>query len=201
MSVVTLVSGGLDSSLMALLAREEGIQQYPLFIDYGQLAAEREWKACLASHRRLGLPKPVRMELHGFGQIIPSGLTDRSRRLNEDAFLPGRNILFVVVGASYAYSKKASGVLIGLLNDSHRIFPDQSASFIRKSETLIEFALGYSICVLAPLMHLTKGDVLHLVKKWGIIGTYSCHAGKARPCGVCVSCTEIASAGHEGGHC
>ncbi len=199
MSVVTLVSGGMDSSLMALLAHEDGIQQYPLFIDYGHLAAEREWKACRVLHKRLGLPKPTRMDLHGFGRTIPSGLTDHSRRLNEDAFLPGRNLLFLLAGASYAYSKNANGLMIGLLSDAYKIFPDQSASFIKDSEKTIELALGCRIRVLAPLMQLTKVEVLELLKKWGIVGTYSCHAGKARPCGVCVSCQEILNAKGKGG--
>ena len=33
MSVVNLVSGGLDSTLIAVMMREEGIEQFPLFID------------------------------------------------------------------------------------------------------------------------------------------------------------------------
>jgi 7-cyano-7-deazaguanine synthase in queuosine biosynthesis len=41
MSIVTLVSGGLDSTLVALLARDEGLEQYPLFVDYGQRAKDK----------------------------------------------------------------------------------------------------------------------------------------------------------------
>ncbi len=46
MSMVTLVSGGLDSTVMAVLAKEEGLTQHPLFIDYGQLGCRRELRAC-----------------------------------------------------------------------------------------------------------------------------------------------------------
>ena len=46
MSVVPLVSGGLDSTLMSVLADDEGLTQYPLFIDYGQRSAAMEWQAC-----------------------------------------------------------------------------------------------------------------------------------------------------------
>ena len=46
MSIVTLVSGGLDSTLVALLARDEGLEQYPLFVDYGQRAKDKELSAC-----------------------------------------------------------------------------------------------------------------------------------------------------------
>jgi len=106
MALVTLVSGGLDSTLMAVLAKAEGSVQYPLFIDYGQLCKNREWSACLALHKHFGLPRPVRMKLSGYGEIVSSGLTDRSKRVNEDAFLPGRNLLFLLAGSAYACQKR-----------------------------------------------------------------------------------------------
>jgi 7-cyano-7-deazaguanine synthase len=195
MSVVTLVSGGLDSSLMALLAKEAGAAQYPLFFDYGQLAAKQEWKACLAVHERFGLPRPVKMDLSGFGRTVPSGLSTQSLRINEDAFLPCRNLVFLVAGGSYAYAKKASAVMIGLLNEAQRIFPDQSAVFLTETEKLLEKALaGVRIRAIAPLMNLTKRDVLRLAEKRGISGTYSCHSGRTTPCGLCVSCKEMENA-------
>lgn len=105
MSLVTLVSGGLDSTLMSVLAKEEGVTPFPLFVDYGQLCNEHEWEACVYVHKRFELPSPTRMDLAGFGKTIPSGLTNRTLRVNEDAFLPGRNLLFLLAGCSYAYSK------------------------------------------------------------------------------------------------
>lgn len=56
MGIVTLVSGGLDSTLMSLMAKDEGLELFPLFIDYGQLAAEKEWQACKNVHEKYGLP-------------------------------------------------------------------------------------------------------------------------------------------------
>ena len=102
MGIVPLVSGGFDSTLMSLIAQEEGVVLFPLFVDYGQLGATKEWAACQRLHEQFGLPKVTRMDLAGFGQTIPSGLTDPSSRINEDAFLPGRNLLFAVAGAAHA---------------------------------------------------------------------------------------------------
>jgi len=103
MSLVILVSGGLDSTLMSLLAHEEGIEIFPLFIDYGQLCAEKEWQTCRRMHAKHRLPQPVFMNLQGYGNLIPSGITDAKLRINEDAFLPGRNLLLIIAGAGYAY--------------------------------------------------------------------------------------------------
>ena len=93
MPIVTLVSGGLDSTLMSLMAQEEGIALFPLFVDYGQLGSAREWTACQLLHDRHGLPKVTRMDISGFGKVITSGITNTAMRINEDAFLPGRNLL------------------------------------------------------------------------------------------------------------
>ena len=35
MSIVVLASGGLDSTLISVMAEEEGVETFPLFIDYG----------------------------------------------------------------------------------------------------------------------------------------------------------------------
>ncbi len=190
----SIVSGGLDSTLMSVLASASGIDQYPLFVDYGQLCVEQEWKACRRVHLEHGLPKPLRMSLSGFGATIPSGLTDRSRRINEDAFLPGRNLLFLFAGAAYAYSRNADGVAIGLLSEKYHIFPDQTSAFLAGCARLLETSLGRKIRVVAPLMRLSKRDVLKLCRAHRIGGTYSCHSGGARPCGQCVSCLERQSA-------
>lgn len=58
MSIVCLVSGGLDSTLMSILVKEEGITQYPLFIDYGQIFKDQELQACLNNFKRYELPAP-----------------------------------------------------------------------------------------------------------------------------------------------
>lgn len=68
MSFVNLVSGGLDSTLIGVMAREDHIDHFPLFIDYGQRAAAKEWATCQAVHRQLGLPVPTRMDLSEIGR-------------------------------------------------------------------------------------------------------------------------------------
>lgn len=191
MSVVTLVSGGIDSTLMSLMFQQAGTKLYPLHIDYGHRAARREWEACSRLHRKHGLPNPHNMNLKGFGKLISSGLTDKKKDVNLDAFLPGRNALFLLVGASYGYNLGCNTVAIGLLNEKHHLFPDQTKMFLREIEGAIARSFGKGIKVVAPLMGFTKADVLALASKQKLTGTYSCHLGSRRPCGKCVSCLEI----------
>ncbi len=190
MSLVMLVSGGLDSTLMSVLAKEEGITLLPLFIDYGQICREREWEACVHVHAKLLLPTPVKMNLAGFGQLIPSGLTNKNLRVNEDAFLPGRNLLFLLAGCAYAYSTNSSAVAIGFLSEETHLFPDQTKEFVEKAQTALNSAMGREIKIITPLMNMKKSDVLALAREKAIEGTYSCHAGTLPTCGLCIACQQ-----------
>ena len=191
MSLVTLVSGGLDSTLIGVLAKEKGVAAFPLFIDYGQKASALEWLACRKVHRQLKLPRPVRMKLAGFGRVIISGLTSKTKKVKEEAFTPTRNLLFLVCGGAYAHQVSAGSVAIGLLSEEFSIFPDQRQEFVKHAEKSMSMALGSPIKVITPLSEFTKADVVRIAKSKGISGTYSCHAGTARPCGRCISCLEF----------
>ena len=194
MGIVTLVSGGFDSTLMSIMAQEEGVTLFPLFIDYGQLGATKEWEACQRLHKIHKLPSAVRMDLSGFGKTIPSGITDPNLRINEDAFLPGRNLLFVLAGAAHAFKIHAGSVALGLLDPADHLFPDQTEKFVQECERMIETSMGKRISVLTPLIEFSKRDIMAMARERGLQDTYSCHAGGDTPCGVCVACIEIANA-------
>lgn len=191
MSLVNLVSGGLDSTLVGVLAKEEGVDVYPLFIDYGQRARQKEWETCQRVHAQLGLPTPTRMDLSGFGRVIRSGLTSEELDVKTDAFTPGRNLMFLLMGSAYAYQVGASTVSTGLLAERFSLFPDQRLDFIKQAELTIEVALRRRINVVMPLGDFSKADVVRLAQEKGIGGTYSCHAGGSQPCGQCISCLEF----------
>ena len=190
MGIVTLVSGGLDSTVMSLLAHEEGLELHPLFVDYGQRASGAEWTACQTIARRHKLPRPKRMDLAGFGKCVASGITSDKLDVVAKAFLPGRNLLLLLAGSSYAASIGAQEVAIGLLDETQRLFEDQSRDFLGRAEALLRTATAVPITVRAPLIELSKRDVLELARRRNVRDTYSCHAGTTPPCGKCLSCRE-----------
>lgn len=190
MSVVTLCSGGLDSALMAAIFSEQGVEQYPLFINYGQLSAARELKSCREVCRGLHLPEPTSVDVAGYGATIRTGLTDPGCDVFLDAFTPGRNLLFLVLAASYGYARGARSVAIGLLRKDTCLFPDQSDEFIGAASGVLEAAIGDKIEILMPLRYFSKKDVIEAATRYRLEGTYSCHCGTAEACGVCVSCRE-----------
>ena len=193
MAVVTLVSGGIDSMVMCKVLENEKQEQYPIFIDYGQLANEKEWTSCKKIFNKSDLPEPERIDLSGYGKSIKSGITDTCKDVYIDAFLPGRNLIFLVVAASYAYQKEAKNIAIGLLSEKTHLFPDQTGEFLVNANFAINSALGYYITILTPLINFSKNDVIGLAKRYNlpISKTYSCHSGEDNYCGTCVACREL----------
>jgi 7-cyano-7-deazaguanine synthase len=126
----------------------------------------------------------------GLGKAIRSGLTDRKLDVFADAFLPGRNLYFLLIGASVAIQEMADAIAIGLLTERKAQFPDQSKKFLRLAEGMLGVTMGRSIKVVAPLMDLDKREVVVLGRAMRIAGTYSCHAGTPKPCGKCIACRE-----------
>lgn len=199
MDVVVLVSGGIDSIVVCKLIEKQGDTICPLFIDYGQLAAKKEWEACQQLLSDCDFPKAERIDVTGFGRAIPSGLTDRTKDIYKDAFLPCRNLLFLTLAASYAHTRGCKAIAIGLLDEKSHLFPDQTEEFIVNTNFAINSALNSNYVVLTPLIQFSKSDVIKLAEKYQIPlqKTYSCHSGDDTYCGKCVSCKEILSSGEK----
>lgn len=199
MEVVSLVSGGIDSLVMCKLLELENQKQYPLFIDYGQLSSIKEWEACKKVLSKSDLPAPTKIDLAGFGRLIKSGITDNSKDIYNDAFLPGRNLLFLVVAASYAYQNGVKNIAIGLLTNEAYLFPDQTGEFLVNSNFAINSAFGDYFTILTPLINFNKKETIRLAEKYSLPlkKTYSCHSGRDTYCGKCVACEEIIGTGEK----
>lgn len=187
---ICLSSGGLDSTVCLHLLRESGITALPVYVNYGQINLEREWGALSAACSFHHFPQPVRFDFPSFGGIIKSGLTDAKMRVNEDAFTPTRNLLFLVLGGAVASAKGVRNIVVGLLSERTAIFPDQTDRFLKAAENALAEALGMQIEVHCPLRDMTKQDVLTLARARRISDFYSCHSGTEVPCGKCIACLE-----------
>jgi 7-cyano-7-deazaguanine synthase len=171
--------------------KEQGFDIYPLFVDYGQRAALQELKSCKAVMASVDILSVQVADLSGYGKLLPSGLTTADKDVFLDAFLPGRNLLLLLVAAAYGYQLQASGIAIGLLDEKTSLFPDQTSKFLAEAESTLKLTLGYEFRILAPLSKLSKREVIQLAQRHGVHGTYSCHVGGEVPCGHCISCREF----------
>jgi len=187
---ICLSSGGLDSTVCLHLLRERGVNALPVYVNYGQRNHTREWGALSAACKFNQFPSPISFEFPSFGAIIKSGLTDSTLRVNEDAFTPTRNLLFLVLAGAVASSKGVRNVVLGFLTERTAIFPDQTNRFIKATQLALTESLGIEIEIHCPLRDMTKQDVLALARSRGISDFYSCHSGTEVPCGKCIACLE-----------
>ncbi len=192
MSVVSLLSGGLDSCLMTQLIKESGVKQRPFFVNYGQLNYEREYSSACLHASKLRISAPHKLDIPGYGNLITSGLTTSKKHIVDEAFLPGRNLLLLMSAASFAIQNECNTIAMGLLREDTAIFPDQTDDFLISAENTIKKCLGERIKIITPLRDFYKKDVVELAKEKNIQTYYSCHKGDESPCGKCISCKEFA---------
>lgn len=199
---VVVLSGGLDSTTCMGLAQAAGHQLFPLTFDYGQrhhieLSCARK----VATYYRIAEHKVVQVDfLH---QIGGSALTDDDvdvpqEGLSDDipvTYVPGRNLLFLSMAASYAEVIGASFIYIGVNALDFSGYPDCRPEFIDSVQKTIELgtkagSLGESIRIETPLIHLGKADIIRQGMEIGVPYelTTSCYMGNEVACGTCDSC-------------
>lgn len=204
---VVLLSGGLDSTTVAYLARASGYAIYALSFDYGQ-RHRRELDAAAAvaraveavEHRvvRIDLGGIGGSSLTGHGEIPTGGVTDGI----PSTWVPARNHIFLAVASGYAEVVGARAIYIGVSQVDYSGYPDCRAEFLEAYQRAADLASkqfveeGRSIPVVAPLLHLSKAGTVRLGLALGVdYGlTWSCYQGGESPCGECDSCRLRAAA-------
>jgi len=189
MKVVALMSGGIDSFVMGYMLQERGHEVYPLFINYGQLALEHEFASYNRVCEFLKL-NPVSINISEYGNFFKSGITDPNLDVVDEAFLPNRNLLFLLLASSYAVQNEIYLVSIGIIENP--IFPDQSKEFLEASEKALQVSLDMDVKVLYPLKELNKLDIYKLAYRYKLPLelVYYCHTGNSEPCNECLACRE-----------
>jgi 7-cyano-7-deazaguanine synthase len=199
---VILVSGGLDSTTVLAMAREQGFACYTLSFDYGQrhraelLAAERV-SAGLGDVEH----KVVRLNLDSIGG---SALTDAAIDVPEEAtegipvtYVPARNTVFLAIALGWAEVLDAQDIFIGVNAVDYSGYPDCRPAFIEAFEATANLATragveGRRISIHTPLMHLGKGDIIAEGIRLGVdyALTVSCYQASddGSACGKCDAC-------------
>jgi 7-cyano-7-deazaguanine synthase len=202
---VVLVSGGLDSTTVLAIARNEGYACYSMSFDYGQrhrielLAAERT-AAALGSLEH----KVIVLDLRSIGG---SALTDDAIAVPEDVveeagcvpitYVPARNTVFLSIALGWAEVLGADDIFIGVNAVDFSGYPDCRPDYIAAYEVMANLATrsgieGRRLSIRTPLMHLSKAEIIQLGQKLGVDYslTVSCYQANAKgdACGKCDSC-------------
>lgn len=204
---VVLLSGGLDSATTLAVARREGFSAYALSVDYGQRhRRELECARRIAAALRAERHTVVTIDLRAVGG---SALTDaievpKDRPYETMAegipitYVPARNTVLLGLALGYAEVVEAFDLFIGANAIDYSGYPDCRREFLTQFERLANLATKAAVegrgtfHVHAPLLQLTKGDIIREGTRLGVdfALTLSCYDPDAggRACGQCDSC-------------
>ncbi len=206
---VVLLSGGLDSTTAAALARREGYELFALTVRYGQVHTA-EIDAARRVALALGVSKHVELDvdlrafggssLLGDGEIpkAPNNSISQSPNIPiPSTYVPARNTIILSLALGWAEVVGAERIVIGVNAIDYSGYPDCRPEFLSAFEYLATVATragvgGQVIRIWAPLQTLTKAGIIRLGVELGVdYGlTHSCYEPLAdgRPCGQCDSC-------------
>jgi 7-cyano-7-deazaguanine synthase len=204
MKAVSLLSGGLDSTVTLAYALSEGFDVVPLTIRYGQRHV-RELESAKAVVKHYGLKHHVVMDLDL--SSFRSALTRKdisvpercsTAEIGDDipiTYVPARNIIFLSIAAGLAESVDADRIFIGANAIDYSGYPDCRPEFFRAFETVLKVGTkagveGEPIIIEHPILRSTKADIVRLGKKLKapLELTWSCYQGGDKACGKCDSC-------------
>ncbi|MGY1834358.1 7-cyano-7-deazaguanine synthase QueC [Blastococcus sp. SYSU DS0510] len=205
---VVLLSGGLDSTTVLAMAKDQGFEPSALSFDYGQ-----RHEVELASARAVATAMGVKRHevLHvGLDAFGGSSLTDDAMdvpvgRSHDDigegipsTYVPARNTVFLACALAFAEVIGAEDIFIGVNALDYSGYPDCRPEFIEAFERLANLATAaavegrQTVTVHAPLMQMTKADIVREGTRLAVdySTTVSCYrADEHGSCGECDSCS------------
>jgi 7-cyano-7-deazaguanine synthase len=201
---VVLLSGGLDSATVLVMAKARGFDCYTIGFDYGQkhnseLQAAHRVAEALGDHPH----KIIRLDLGSIGgsaltsddiDVPVGGVADGGIPVT---YVPARNTVFLSIALGYGEVIGATHLFIGANAVDYSGYPDCRPEFIEQFERLANVATatvdgGESWAVEAPLMTMSKSDIISAGSALGIDYslTVSCYQAddEGAACGACDAC-------------
>ena len=206
-SAVVLLSGGLDSTTVLAIAREQGFACYCLSFQYGQRQAI-ELQRAEESSRQLGAVKQMVLEID-LDKIGGSALTadiavPKGRGIAEmetgvpQTYVPGRNTIFLAYAMAWAEVLGADDIFIGINALDYSGYPDCRPNYLEAFTKMARLATRAGteekrkLHIHAPLMHMTKKEIISKGLSLGVdyAKTHSCYdpGENGLACGECDAC-------------
>lgn len=203
---VVLLSGGLDSTTVLAMAKDQGFEPHALSFRYGQRHdGEIECARRVAAAGGVGHHMVAEIDLRAFGG---SALTDdiavpKGRAENEMSdgipitYVPARNTIFLSYALAQAEVLESSDIFIGVNALDYSGYPDCRPEYINAFEHMANLATKAGvegrtkIRIHAPLIDLTKAEIIQRGLDLGVDYsiTQSCYDPvEDLACGECDAC-------------
>ncbi|WP_020167532.1 MULTISPECIES: 7-cyano-7-deazaguanine synthase QueC [Methylotenera] len=199
---VVLLSGGLDSATCLAIAKSQGFDCYCLSLDYHQRHIA-ELQAANQIALKLGAitHKTAQLDLSLFGG---SALTDNAIDVPMSetvgipvTYVPARNTIMLSLSLAWAEVLGAQDIFIGVNALDYSGYPDCRGEYVTAFQQMANLATksaveGQKITIHAPLIDMTKGQIIRLGTQLGVdyAMTVSCYQADdlGQACGKCDSC-------------
>jgi 7-cyano-7-deazaguanine synthase len=181
MKAIVLLSGGLDSATALAVAKSHGYECYALTADYGQRHRAEVESACAIADRSAVAGHMI-IDLKVLGELASSALTrddievPKGRSAHDIAdgvpstYVPARNLVLLSLATSWAETIGAAAIFTGFNVLDASGYPDCRPDFVYAFENVAYYATkrGSAPVVKAPLIHLTKAEIIRLGTELGV---------------------------------
>jgi 7-cyano-7-deazaguanine synthase len=199
---IVLVSGGMDSLVVAAQAYEKHENLAFLHLNYGQKTQQKESECFEKIADFYKVPKSHRkvIDMTFLNQIGGSSLTDDSIEVSKfegdsneipSSYVPFRNTHIIAMAVSWAEVVGAKKIYIGANYEDSPGYPDCRPEYYEAYNKLINKGTKEGdIEVITPIIMMKKKEIVEeAVKlKAPLEMTWSCYASGDIACGVCDSC-------------
>lgn len=195
-----IMSGGMDSTLVAYIMRSRGYEIVALHFNYGQRTVAKELSCFRQICEDLGVSEKYEIDLDFFKTVGASALTDHSLDVPTGGieegipitYVPFRNGIFLSIATAIAEKEGCSAIAIGVVEEDSSGYPDCRESFIdafTKAANLGTKDTTY-LMIEMPLVRLQKSQIVQEALKLDVPLhlTWSCYQSEEQACGVCDSC-------------
>lgn len=197
---VCVISGGMDSTLSAKIAQNDGFEVIGVHYNYLQRTEQKELEAFRNVIDALGIKTKYEIDLPFFADIGASALTDTSIEVPTSGlsdgvpvtYVPFRNGIFLSIAASIAEKEGAEAIYIGVVEEDSSGYPDCRDEYIKQMQNAINLGTKdeTKIEIVTPLVHMSKKDIVLRAIELDVPlqFTWSCYKSSDKACGVCDSC-------------
>ena len=206
-SAVVLLSGGLDSSTVLAITRDQGFEPCALSLRYGQRHVyELVAAKAVARTQRIAKHVVAEIDLRAFGgsALTADIAVPKGRSASEMAhgipitYVPARNTVFLSLALAWAETLGASDIFIGVNALDYSGYPDCRAEYIAAFESMANLATKAGVegvqklKIHTPLISLSKAQIIQAGLRLGVdyAETSSCYdpGDDGMPCATCDSC-------------
>jgi len=195
-----IMSGGMDSTLVAYMMKAQHYDIVALHFNYGQRTVSKELECFRAICTDIGVSSTYEIDLDFFKNIGASALTDHTIDVPVGGveegvpvtYVPFRNGIFLSIATAIAEKEGCESIAIGVVQEDSSGYPDCRDEFIQSFTKSANLGTrdGTKMTIEMPLVHLQKSQSVQEALRLNVPLhlTWSCYQNEERACGVCDSC-------------